>query len=444
MSHKNRKRSSFPPSIGLSNNNSGLSNNSSRRSIESGRHLIETAPSQHEGTASMPVPGMMVAGRFRMERRIASGAMGDVWQGVHCDLRLRVAIKTLRRDMISSHEVVARFSREAFLLGRIQSDHVVRVLDFVADRRLGPVLVTELIDGASLASILATRRFSVEEAVDLAIDLVSGLRELHRAHIIHRDVKPANILMRKVAEEGYRAVFIDLGVSRLVTESEPSDDCLTEITSAERAVGTYEYMAPEQIVSSRTVTPSADVYAVGAILYRAVAGHHAYGDQHGLDLVKRKLKDAAPELDTARIDAFATGFEEIVARALAISPSDRYETADAMLADLAALRATARQSMRVPKAVHEAGTVDEPAPVSVSTTSRSATKEKRRRVRSITAIVALAGIVVGVAGGLAIARGHAVRTARLESLVFGSGRCTVEPRGADAEGRATYRVACDP
>jgi serine/threonine-protein kinase len=443
MWHRNRKRSSsFPPSISRPSfiRPSAGSINSARALIESGQHLIES--SSHDAIPT-PVPGMMVDGRFRMERRIASGAMGDVWQGIHCDLHLRVAIKTLRRDMVQNHEVVARFSREAYLLGRIQSDHVVRVLDFVVDRRLGPVLVTELVDGEPLATILAARRFTVEEGIELAIDLVTGLRELHRAHIVHRDVKPANVLMRRVDDRAYRAVFIDLGVSRLVTETEPSDACLTEITSAERAVGTYEYMAPEQIVSSRSVTPVADLYAVGAILYRAVAGHHAYGDMHGLDLVKRKLKDVAPVLDTGRVDRLANGFEEVVARALAILPSERYDSADEMLADLSLLRDTARRAAALPRAVNEAGTITAP-PESRSAQTKRNDRERSRATRKIATYCVVAGLVAGiVAGGVAARRLIPMHASAFESLLFGSERCTVTPLTPDADGRPTYRVTCD-
>jgi serine/threonine-protein kinase len=109
-------------------------------------------------------PGALVAGRYRVERRVAGGGMGEVWEGSHCELRLRVALKTLRLDMLGNNEVLARFSREAFLLGRVQSDHVARVFDFVVDPKLGPVLVTEFVEGPSLATLIESKRMSVEEA----------------------------------------------------------------------------------------------------------------------------------------------------------------------------------------------------------------------------------------------------------------------------------------
>src|SRR5579859_7997636 len=342
MSHRHRRVSTIPPSEGRI---------ISVRTPGSGRHLRAGPP--------MLGPGHTVAGRFRVERRLGAGGMGEVWLGVHNELRLRVAIKTLRADVLANPEVVARFSREAFLLGRIQSDHVARVIDFIADTRLGPVLVTEYVDGPSLQTVLARGNLSVEEAVDLGIDLLSGLRELHRARIVHRDVKPANVLLRRSEGHRLQAVFVDLGVSRMVREEEERDDCLTEITRANRSVGTYEYMAPEQVLSCRDVAPSADLYAVGSILYRAVAGQHPFGELHGTELLKRKLSGAAPALVTGRSDRVALALDALVARALATSPDERYESADEMLIELSHLRDSARRAAR---ASHRPPTPSEPVP----------------------------------------------------------------------------------
>jgi serine/threonine-protein kinase len=329
MSHKSRRRISLESSV-------------------SPGHIVDFPTSGTQGRVRALLPGTMVAGRYRVDRLLASGAMGEVWQGVHLDLRMRVALKTPRRDMVSDHEVVARFSREAFLLARVQSEHVVRVHDFVSDRRMGPVLVTEFVDGVSLSAMLASRQFTVEEAIDLAIDLVTGLRELHQAHVIHRDVKPGNVIMKRAGDGGLRAVFIDLGVSRLHADDALGEDqALTEITTADRAVGTFEYMAPEQILSSRTVSPAADLYAVGAILYRAVCGRNVFGTIQGVELLQRKLAAPAPALETGRSDRVAKGFEELVSRALAMGPANRYELADEMLADLSLLRDAARRASLV-------------------------------------------------------------------------------------------------
>jgi serine/threonine-protein kinase len=291
------------------------------------------------------VPGAVVAQRFCARARIAAGAMGEVWVGDHVQLRLPVALKVLHPEAMAHREIVTRFSREAFLLGQIRSNHVARVYDFIARSRFGPVLVMEFVSGPSLAEVVRSRLFSVEEAVHLGIGLATAVRELHAANVVHRDIKPANVLLRACPDGTFCTVLVDLGVSRMLRrEGLDASDQLTEITVADRAVGTAEYMAPEQLVSSRDATPAADLYAIGAVLFRAVTGHNVFGDLSGIDLARLKLDGGAPTLHTGRTDRVARGLEEVVQHALLKSPDDRFESADEMLVELSLLRDAARRA----------------------------------------------------------------------------------------------------
>lgn len=405
--------------------------------------IMPSAPGSGHTSATIAralVPGMTIAGRYRVGRRIAAGGMGEVWEGLHTELRLRVALKTLRRDVCADQEVVARFSREAFLMGRIQSDHVARVLDFVADKKIGPILVMEFIEGMSLASLLDSKRLTIEEAIELGINLATGLRELHRARVVHRDVKPANIILRPSSEGGHRPVFVDLGVGRMVSDGEPRSNAedeldLTDITSWDRAVGTAEYMAPEQILTSRNVTAAADLYAVGAILYRAVSGRHAFGTLNGFELLKSKLSHAAPPLETGRSDRVATGFQEVVARALSPSPNDRYEVADEMLADLSLLRDTSRRARQSVERNRE--------PVRTSASKSYPRADTRSRARwwplAVTAIVFLA---VGLLLGRLFARRTTGPMNASAAHSFDAERCTIT---VDSQSpNHSFAIVCAP
>ena len=259
--------------------------------------------------------------------------MGEVWEGVHVELGQRVAIKVLRREALECREMVVRFAREAFLLARIQSEHVVRVIDYVDRGRHGPVLVMELLEGPSFADIVHREHVPIDEAVDVAIDVLRGLQAMHAARVIHRDVKPGNVVLRETHDGKRRAVLIDLGVGRL------ADDALAdELTTSDRVVGTLEYMAPEQILDCQHADAAVDVYAVGAMLFRAVAGAHPFGDKRGVELVREKIHRPVPPLRTGRDDAIGRKFEAIVQRAIAFSPNDRYRTADELLGALERLR----------------------------------------------------------------------------------------------------------
>ncbi len=285
-------------------------------------------------------PGAMIAGRYRIDRKIGSGGMGEVWAGEHVNIGVRVALKTLLPAAALDRQLVARFRREAQLLGRMRSDRVARVVDFIEDRQFGLVLVMDFVEGELLGSVLTSRRLGVEEAIDLGIDIVTALADLHRARVVHRDLKPDNIILEPLADGSRRAVIVDLGVSRL--DAGPSDDSVTSITQVDTAVGTLPYMAPEQLLSSSTATGAADLYAVGAILYRAVAGEQVFGDVDDSIAARRKLVGEAPPLSVPRIDRVAQGFAAVVARALKRLPEARFETAEHMLRGLTELRDVAR------------------------------------------------------------------------------------------------------
>jgi serine/threonine-protein kinase len=286
-------------------------------------------------------PGAVVAGRYRLERKIGAGGMGEVWAGEHVNIGVRVALKTLLPAAALDQRLVARFRREAQLLGRMRSDRVARVVDFVEDGQFGLVLVMDYVEGELLGSVLAARRLGVEEAIDLGIDIATALCDLHRAKVVHRDLKPDNIILEPISGGHLRAVIVDLGVSRL--ESGPAgDDSVTSITQVDMAVGTLPYMAPEQLLGSSTATGSADLYAVGAILYRAVSGEQVFGDDDDAAAARRKITGEAPPLELPRIDRVARGLAAVVARALQRRPEQRFETAEEMLRELIDLRDVSR------------------------------------------------------------------------------------------------------
>src|ERR1700722_17072550 len=127
--------------------------------------------------------GTVLDGRYRLERRVGAGGMGEVWAAQHLALGMKVAVKTLLPHARQVPEIASRFQREAVLLVRATGDHLPRVLDYLPDGPHGPVLVTEFVEGESLTDALKRRRLSVEEALDLGIDLATGLAELHRAGV---------------------------------------------------------------------------------------------------------------------------------------------------------------------------------------------------------------------------------------------------------------------
>ncbi len=287
------------------------------------------------------LPGAMIGGKYRLERKIAEGGVGEVWIAGDQKSR-RVAIKRLLPETAKDRELVARFRREAVLLGKLQSEHVSQVIEQITDPKFGLLLVMEFVDGESLADLLdKRRRLPVAEVIAIGIDIARAVGVLHEANIIHRDLKPENVILRRLSGGGTKAVLIDFGFARLDPHGQgkrPNDDALTGITRADTMLGTVAYMAPEQVLNSRDVGRPADVYALGAILYRAMTGLHAFGDLDDIAYARAKLDGEAPPLVVERIDIIAAATAKIIMRALKRRPVERYDQIDSMLDELVTLR----------------------------------------------------------------------------------------------------------
>jgi serine/threonine-protein kinase len=281
-------------------------------------------------------PGAVIGGKYRVERRLGAGGVGEVWAGEDPN-GVKVAIKTLLPAASAHRELVTRFKREADFLSRIRSRYVAKVVDFLSDDAYGLVLVLEFIDGEPMNELLKRKTLTVEEAIDIAWDVLGGIADLHREQIIHRDLKPGNVILRKLASGRSNAVIVDFGMSRLTGVDQDGDE-ITALTRVDIAVGTLEYMAPEQILDSSGVTGAADIYALGAMMYRAVAGHHIFGELNDAVLARHKLINDAPLMPMTRTDPVARGFQAMVMRMLKRAPKDRYQRAEDVLEHLAVLR----------------------------------------------------------------------------------------------------------
>jgi serine/threonine-protein kinase len=311
------------------------------------------------------VPGVTVAGRYRIDRKVGSGGMAEVWAAKNIAVGTEVAVKTLSLSASANAELVHRFRREAYLLACVRSDHVARVLDFACDDTYGHVLVLDLIQGETLQDVVTKRRISVEEAVDLMTDIARGMLDLHRASVVHRDLKPGNVILEDRPTGRWRAVIIDFGLGRLIPKDRGGED-MSGITSLDTALGTLEYMAPEQILNSRGATPPCDIYSLGAIIYRAVLGQHLFGDLTGAGLAQAKLNRDTPAFMTGRDDRTAKGLEKIVNRTLRRRPDERYQRTEDLLSDLMAIQRKRRTDIDDPTTdpMMDGGTVPmQPSPL---------------------------------------------------------------------------------
>ncbi len=264
---------------------------------------------------------MDAIGRYRLQSKVGAGAFATVWRGYDDDLDVDVAVKVLADNWASRADVRERFLSVARLMRRIASDRVVRVFDLGALEDGRPYFVMDYVSGGTLAEVLAAGPLDPADALWWGADLARAVAALHAEGVVHRDITPANLLLRPSGgkESGggtHRIVLADLGLAKRAAEASG----LTE------AVGTPSYMAPEQGRGDGGFDERADVYAVGAVTYALLTGRAPFVASSITDVVGRDPDQEPPSLRPLLQDA--TGqVDELLARALAYRVGDRWAQA---------------------------------------------------------------------------------------------------------------------
>lgn len=265
----------------------------------------------------------LLAGRYRIRSRIGAGGMAVVELADDMQLERRVAIKLLRESFVGDDAIRKRFVREARSAGRLSHPNVVRVFDAGESERR-PYIVMEYVPGETLAATLAHRgRLPPAEVVELGAQACAGLQEAHDHGLIHRDVKPQNLIVRR---DGTLKVA-DFGIVR--------GDETTRLTQHGTILGTAAYLAPEQ-AAGEDVSPATDVYSLGAVLYELLTGRPPYQFDSLADLADKQRTGAIVPVRDLEPDV-PDRLEAVVMRCLARDPAFRY-TSTAELG--AALRAS--------------------------------------------------------------------------------------------------------
>ena len=255
--------------------------------------------------------------------------MGVIYQAHDPVIDRRVAIKLVHADLLEGgekDEYVERFRREAQAAARCAHPNIVAIYDF-AMHEGNPFLAMELVEGPSLAMTLRQNgRFAPDDAVAIMLQVLDALDSAHRIGVVHRDVKPANILLTA----GNRVKITDFGIARFET---------SDLTQQGAMVGTPSYMSPEQCMGE-PVDARSDLYSAGAVLFEMLAGVRPFPGRTSTEVTYRLMHEEAPDLAVA-VPGVSSGLAAVVRRALAKRPGDRFVSAADMAA---ALRAPPRQS----------------------------------------------------------------------------------------------------
>lgn len=305
-------------------------------------------------------------GPYLLKGLLGSGGFGEVYEAVDTTKNRIVALKLLPPSYTANPNFRQRLFREASTAGRLNEPHVVPIHDYgEIDGQL--YIDMRLIPGTDLRTVLeATGPLGIERAVSITTQIASALDAAHAAHIVHRDVKPANILL---APDDF-ACLVDFGLANAATDA--------KLTSAGSTLGTFAYMAPERF-SGQDVDYRVDIYALACVLHECLTGAQPYQASDNVGLVAAHLTTPAPQ--PSQYDGVPAGFDAVIARGMAKEPEQRYPSAG----ELAAAARQALTSVAPPAPAQGDARPDPPG--------SSAPKRRRRMLAAAAGVVLIAAAV---------------------------------------------------
>jgi serine/threonine protein kinase len=259
-------------------------------------------------------PQALQFGHYLLVSQLGSGASGHVFKARHRTSQRDVAIKVLAAEVAQDPTSVKRFRREVEAAGRLEHRHIVRSVD-AGEYNGQHYLVMEYVDGSDLASIVKTRGpLPVDEAIHCVLQAAEGFRFAHEAGVVHRDIKPGNLLLDKNGT----VRILDLGLVRF----EGAGDGLT---ATQQVMGTVDYMSPEQSADTKRADARADIYSLGVTLWYLLTGRRMYESKNMVERIMMHRSAPIPSLTSARPDVPAA-LDAVFKRMVAKHPDERYQT----------------------------------------------------------------------------------------------------------------------
>jgi serine/threonine-protein kinase len=327
--------------------------------------------------------GSVVDGRYKVERRIGSGGMADVWLAEDTHLQRRVALKVLHKHFAQDREFVARFQREAESAAGLQHPNVVAVYDR-GDVDGVNYIAMQYVEGPTLKELIDSG-LTPEQAVTLIRQVLEAARFAHRNGIVHRDLKPQNVIM---SAEGV-AMVTDFGIARAG---------VSEITQTGSVMGTPHYLSPEQ-AQGFDVTAVSDLYSIGVILYEALTGRVPFEGESAVAVAMKQVSQT-PQRPSSIDPRVSPALDAVVMRALEKDPGQRFQSADAFIA---ALDAALREPGGGGRGTDSFAALPPVVAVPVEAEDEDPEDEARKRRRKWI-IAAVVAVLIGVLLGLALTR----------------------------------------
>jgi len=327
--------------------------------------------------------GLTLDVRYRLEERIAAGGVGQVWRGRDLLLQRPVAIKLLRPEYSGHPQTLERFRAEARHAGRLSHPCIAQVHDYCdGGADASPYLVMELVNGPSLADVLAAGAISAARTLNIIAQAAAGLAAAHQTGLVHRDIKPGNILL----SSGGLVKITDFGIAHAAGTAPVTDPAMV--------MGTAQYLAPERITGSHE-SPASDLYSLGIVLYECLTGQPPF-DGTTAEIMSGHLYRPLPPLPAGVPPAIS----ELLARLTAKDPAARLVGAEEVAAVAGRLSATLEAAPTVPPAAPAGTAESEPVPAAQSAKPTGADARPARGGRRRILVVATATAVLAVFCGL--------------------------------------------
>lgn len=348
--------------------------------------------------------GEVVGGRYRLDRQLGKGGMGAVWLAQNTELGLSVAIKFLDDPDAEADMRRRRFEREARLVAKIESPHVVKVFDYGTHGEV-PFLVMEVLRGEDLNTALKReRRLPPEHVARIVEQVAKGLRRAHDLGIVHRDLKPANIFLQESDDGTPLVKILDFGIARSVAAEQGET-----LTESGATIGSPHYMSPEQARGLPHVDHRTDTWALGVVAFRCLTGRLPFPGKALGDIVLSVCTAPIPRMSEVAPD-LSPDWDAFFARALARDPDERFQTARELARHLTAIvhgadpsalpEASSSSGQTPPVPVQVPGPIQEAdATTRLSTTTDAMPVERTRRAPiavAISAVAVVAAVLVGV------------------------------------------------
>lgn len=320
--------------------------------------------------------GDVVAERYRIERELGEGGMGVVYRAQHLHLRKPFALKVLLPEWTSSPEIVARFEREAVAAGNIRSPHVATATDFGRLPDGTFFLVMEYVEGRTLRDALDSESLEPARALRIARGIASGLHAAHAAGIVHRDMKPENVMLVERDGDADFVKLLDFGIAKVESTLGASPAAgASPLTRVGSIMGTPDYMSPEQALG-QPVDGRTDQYALGIMLFEMLTGTRPFeGD--AVSVLRQRVTSPPPELPVSLAGSLDPRAGSIVRRLLATAPGDRFVNAAEIVGEIDACACGAQQLAKAPASRDSTSAMTTPVATRVEQSLRLLLRERR-------------------------------------------------------------------